>query len=132
MCQALPSTHPCGHPSYIWSYCPESGMSGEGGAPPDCDYRKFARPATPSTSRCPLVHCLFEAGNSCRTCCQCGGKNSTGWCLHHRDRWERDASSGRARWVGKCEHSCCFRCNREGTYGRSCLKEGLPTDMPEI
>lgn len=79
MCQALPSTHPCGHPSYLWSYCPESGMSGEGGVPPDCDQRNFSRPATPSAGRCPLVHCRFVAGSSwyvlsgCLISCYLGG-----------------------------------------------------------
>ncbi len=64
MCHAALFTHPCGHPSFVWGYCPESGMTGEGDAPPCCDVRTFERHAAPSSEACPLTFCDFVEGST--------------------------------------------------------------------
>ncbi|KAK1756951.1 hypothetical protein QBC47DRAFT_378136 [Echria macrotheca] len=109
MCHAASQLHPCGHAGTQWTYCPDSGMTGVGTAPPNCDERTWGN-LVESGEECQLAYCAYKTGTTW-TCCQCGGgQNSGGWCLHDRGRWESDPYREWPNWIEKCEHNCCTNC----------------------
>lgn len=116
MCHGHPREHPCGHQSVIWHYCPTAVIDLETGYQTTCDFVSFAG-SLPSTANCPLLHCDFHnAGDGKWTCCNCGARNSTGWCtsMSPNPRWEQNTISDESEGVNKCDHGCCRNCTKDG------------------
>ncbi|KAL1835722.1 hypothetical protein VTJ49DRAFT_6162 [Mycothermus thermophilus] len=114
MCHGHPHTHSCGHQSVTWHYCPSAVIDLTTGYETPCQNITFAASQSSSAS-CPLANCDFQnAGGGGWTCCQCGGRNSSGWCNNMRPRYERNPFTGEWDWFELCDHGCCLNCIKDG------------------
>ncbi|AEO56700.1 hypothetical protein MYCTH_2058752 [Thermothelomyces thermophilus ATCC 42464] len=115
MCHGHPHHHTCGHQSVTWHYCPSALIDLETGYETPCHNITFAA-SQASASPCPLVNCDFRsAGSGGWTCCKCGGRNDSGWCVNAspEPRWEMNPVTNEWEWMDRCDHGCC----------RSCIKD---------
>jgi hypothetical protein len=124
MCHGHPHYHSCGHQSVTWHYCPSALIDLETGYETPCPNITFAA-SQPSTGNCPLANCDFHsAGTGGWTCCQCGGRNSSGWCKNMSldPKWEKNPITNEWEWVDRCDHGCCRSCEKDRRYATVFLK----------
>ena len=113
MCHGHPHHHPCGHQSVNWHYCPSALIDLETGYETPCSNITFAG-SQPSNSGCLLANCDF--GGSAWTCCNCGGRNTSGWCTNAspNPRFEKNTITNDFEYVETCDHGCCRNCTKDG------------------
>jgi hypothetical protein len=134
MCHGHPHIHPCGHQSVNWHYCPSALIDLETGYETPCPNITFAS-SQPVTSNCPLVNCDFRnAGGGSWICCNCGGKNTGGWCLHElsNPRTERNPLTNEWEEIRRCDHGCCRNCIKESKYPLLSCVISLHTHLPAL
>jgi hypothetical protein len=115
MCHGHPHYHSCGHQSVTWHYCPSALIDLETGYETPCPNITFAASQS-STAACPLANCDFRsAGGGGWTCCKCGGRNSSGWCLNAspEPKWEKNSITNEWEWMERCDHGCCRSCTKD-------------------
>ncbi|KAH6641351.1 hypothetical protein F5144DRAFT_484336 [Chaetomium tenue] len=115
MCHGHPHYHSCGHQSVTWHYCPSALIDLETGYETPCPNMTFAASQS-STAACPLANCDFRsAGGGGWTCCKCGGRNSSGWCLNAspEPKWEKNSITNEWEWMERCDHGCCRSCTKD-------------------
>ncbi|KAL2195129.1 hypothetical protein P885DRAFT_40972 [Corynascus similis CBS 632.67] len=119
MCHGHPHYHSCGHQSVTWHYCPSALIDLETGYETPCPNITFATSQS-STSPCPLANCDFRsAGGGWWTCCKCGGRNDSGWCMNvsSEPRWEKNSTTDEWEWSERCDHGCCRSCIKDPQTG---------------
>ncbi|KAL2175174.1 uncharacterized protein P884DRAFT_228764 [Thermothelomyces heterothallicus CBS 202.75] len=128
MCHGHPYHHTCGHQSVNWHYCPSALIDLETGYETPCHNTTFAA-SQASASPCPLANCDFRsAGSGGWTCCKCGGRNDSGWCVNAspEPRWEMNPVTNEWEWLDRCDHGCCRSCIKDPqtSSGDSSGKDG--------
>ena len=132
MCHGHPHCHSCGHQSVTWHYCPSALIDLETGYETPCPNITFAG-SQASTASCPLANCDYSsAGGGGWTCCQCGGRNTSGWCtnLSPAPKWERNSVTNEWEWIERCDHGCCRSCIKDRKF--DCASEGVPRSHPPL
>ncbi|KAK4229777.1 hypothetical protein QBC38DRAFT_76001 [Podospora fimiseda] len=127
MCHGHPHHHPCGHQSVNWHYCPSALIDLETGYETPCSNITFAG-SQPSNSSCLLANCDY--GGSAWTCCNCGGRNTSGWCtnISPNPRFEKNAITNDFEYVETCDHGCCRNCTKDATQGSNHQEDSGPRD----
>ncbi|KAK4119220.1 hypothetical protein N657DRAFT_627281 [Parathielavia appendiculata] len=128
MCHGHPHYHSCGHQSVTWHYCPSALIDLETGYETPCSNITFAA-SQPSTASCPLANCDFRsASGGGWTCCKCGGRNRSGWCMNMspNPRWDKNPITNEWEWIERCDHGCCRSCIKDpqASTGESSRKDG--------
>ncbi|KAK4645736.1 hypothetical protein QC761_204180 [Podospora bellae-mahoneyi] len=127
MCHGHPHIHGCGHQSMTWHYCPSALIDLETGYETACSNVTFAAPQ-PSNAACVLINCDYRSGGTGWTCCNCGGRNTSGWCknMSPNPKWEKNTITNEWEWIETCDHGCCRNCAKDpsSNYGEPSRKDG--------